>query len=258
MEQLLQKLERDPGSHKGDNGRVGIIGGSADYTGAPALSAMAALKTGCDLATILTSESSRDIVAGFSENFIVRSYEADYFGMGAVEKALELDEEVDSIVIGPGLGDPEPKAVREFLQECESPVVVDADALEHAPRSPIQNAVLTPHSGEFEKHVEGSLEALLERDNVVVRKGSTDTVYTGSGKTDIDAGHPTMTVGGTGDVLAGFIASLLAQGLDREEAAKLGAWINGKAGEKAAEKYGNGALATDMVEEVPVVLGGQG
>lgn len=252
MEELLGKLQRNPRSHKGENGRVGVIAGSKDYTGAPALSAKAALRTGCDLATILTSKSVSSTVSGYSENFIVRGYDSDYFDVGAVERALALDEEVDAIVIGPGLGSPAPKAVREFIQKCESPVVIDADALKYVNEMAVENAVLTPHKAEFEGI--DDLEAILEKNNVVVKKGHRDIVYSENEETVIETGHPAMAVGGTGDVLTGIIASLISQGLDREKATRLGAWLNGKAGEKAAEEYGNGLLATDVVDRIPEFL----
>lgn len=89
---------------------------------------------------------------------------------------------------------------------------------------------------------------------VVVVKGATDRIYTSNEVYENETGHPTMTVGGTGDVLTGVIASLISRGLNLEDSAKLGTWINGKAGERAAEKYGNGALATDMVEKIPEVM----
>jgi len=253
MKELLEKLQRDSGSHKGENGRVGIIAGSRDYTGAPALSAKAALRTGCDLTTILTSDSVSSTVAGYSENFIVRDYSSDYFDLDVLEQALKLDKEVDVIVIGPGLGNPEPQAVCKFIQKCESPVVVDADALEHVTQTSMENAVLTPHKAEFEA-IEENIENILERENVVVKKGEKDTIYSQNEETKVETGHPTMTVGGTGDVLTGVIASLISQGISLEEAAKLGTWLNGKAGEKAAEEYGNGALATDITEKISEIL----
>lgn len=253
MKELLEKLQRNPESHKGENGRIGIIAGSKDYTGAPALSAKAALRTGCDLTTILTSNSVSSTVAGYSENFIVRDYNSDYFDKEALEQALELDKEVDVIVIGPGLGNPEPKAIHEFIQKCESPVVVDADALEHVPQTSMENTVLTPHKAEFDA-IEESLGTILERENVVVKKGAKDIIYSRNGETEVETGHPTMTVGGTGDVLTGVIASLISQGIGLEEAARLGTWLNGKAGEKAAEELVNGALATDMIEVIPEII----
>ncbi|MFB6242370.1 MAG: NAD(P)H-hydrate dehydratase [Candidatus Nanosalina sp.] len=254
MRELIEKLERESGSHKGQNGKVGVVAGSRDYSGAPALSAKAALRTGCDLVKILTSRSVSSTVASYSENFIIDDYSADCFDTAAVEKALEIAEWADAVVIGPGLGDPEAEAVRRFMQEADCSMVVDADALEYAGRTPLDDAVLTPHSGEFEAHVEDILDELLENDNVVLKKGRIDAVYSRESEKDIETGHPAMTVGGTGDVLTGIVASLISQGLRKEEAAELGAWLNGKAGEKAAEDYCNSALATDIIEKIPEVL----
>ncbi|MFP4038659.1 MAG: NAD(P)H-hydrate dehydratase, partial [Candidatus Nanohaloarchaea archaeon] len=247
------ELERKKESHKGENGRVAVIGGSIDFTGAPALSAQAALRTGCDLARVLTSDSVRGVVAGFSENLIVESFGSDYFDGEAVEQALKLDEWADAVVIGPGIGDAEAEAVKEFLQRADSPMVVDADALRNLRPSDVEDAVLTPHRGEFQE-VEDELDTFLKNGNVVLRKGPTDKIYLEEGVEEVEAGHPGMTVGGTGDVLTGVLAGLIAQGMDKEEAAVKAAKVSGKAGEKAAEKYGNGLLATDLLEEIPKVL----
>lgn len=256
MKELIEKLQRDPETHKGENGKIGVIAGSKDYAGAPSLSAKAALRAGCDLTTILTSRSVSSTVSGYFESFIVRDYNSDYFDMEALEQALELDKEVDVVVIGPGLGNPEPEAVREFIRKCESLVVIDADAIKYVDSNTVEKAVLTPHKTEFEK-IKDSMDSILDRENVIVAKGPTDTVYSGNKECEIDVGHPTMTVGGTGDVLTGIIASLISQGLNIEEAARLGTWMNGKAGEKAAEEYGNGALATDIIEEISKLLKNQ-
>jgi hydroxyethylthiazole kinase-like uncharacterized protein yjeF len=244
-------VSREKDSQKGENGKVAIIGGSKEYTGAPALSAQAALRTGADLVNVLTSESVREIVAGYSENLIVGGFSADYFDTDALDQALELADWADVVVIGPGLGEPEDKAVRQFIQEAEVPLVIDADAIQHAGRSLTNNSVLTPHSGEFDAYIDGMLEEFLEKDNIVLKKGSVDEIRSVSGVEKVSAGHPGMTVGGTGDALTGIVAGLIAQGVDKKEAAVKAAKINGKAGEKAAERCGNGLVATDLLEEIP-------
>jgi len=254
MEQLLRKLERDLDSHKGQNGKVGVIAGSKDYTGAPALVSEAALRTGSDLTKILTSESVRDIVASYSENFIVEPYSADYFDRDAADKALKLAEWSDVVAIGPGLADPEPKAVRNFMQEVGAPLVIDADALEFVGRTPVRNAVLTPHGAEYKNIGEDVVHELVDRGNVVVKKGSEDFILSSDFEERVSVGTPVMTVGGTGDVLTGVIASLISQGLELDEAARLGVWISGKSGEMAAEEYGNGMLATDLIETIPKIF----
>ena len=248
-------LNRKPDSHKGENGKVAVIGGSVDFSGAPALSAQAALRTGSDLVKILTSESVKDVVSGYSENLIVDSYPSDYLGLSGVETALEKIRWSDVAVIGPGLSEPDSEAVKKIVERTEMPLVADAEAIEPALDSEVSNAVFTPHRGEAKLIEEkyGSIEDFIEQkeDVVVLLKGSTDKIYSENGVEEVDAGHPGMTVGGTGDVLAGIVAGLISQGLGLEDAAVEAAEINGKAGEKAAEEYGNGLLATDLLEEIP-------
>lgn len=256
MEELLSKLDRESDSHKGENGKVGVIAGSRDFTGAPALSAKAALRTGCDLVRILTSEEVSDTVSSYSENFIVEEYSGGYFGDGAVDKSLELDEWADVVVIGPGLSKPDEIAVKEFLKMSDSVLVVDADAIEPAAEAGIE-AIYTPHKGEM-AHIldryDSEDDFVRETDSVLLMKGEKDRIYSDSGNKVIEVGNPAMTAGGTGDVLTGILASLVSQGMEPSEAAELGAWINGKAGEKAAEDFGNGMLATDILERIPEVL----
>lgn len=256
MEELLEKLGRESGSHKGENGRVGVIAGSRDFTGAPALSAKAALRTGCDLVKILTSEEIADVVAGYSENFIVEGHPGGYFGERAIDQALELDEWADVIVVGPGLSEPDEIALKEFLELVDSTLVVDADAISPAIDAGIE-AIYTPHRGELESILEnyGSEEDFVrETDSVLTVKDETDRIYTGEEAYKVSAGTPAMTVGGTGDVLTGIIASLLSQGITGEDASRLGIWISGRSGEKAEKEFGNSLLATDIIEKIPEVI----
>jgi hydroxyethylthiazole kinase-like uncharacterized protein yjeF len=257
MNQLLDKLERVKDSHKGENGKVGVIAGSKDYTGAPALASKAAMRTGCDLTHILTSEKVGQTVAGYSENFIVSEYASNYFTAESLEKAKEIEEWSNSVLIGPGMSEPETEAIQVLISYTEKPCVVDADAIEPALEAEITEAVFTPHKGEAEhiKEKYGSIERFVEQeDAVVVLKGQEDRIYNDKGVDKLKVGSSSMTVGGTGDTLAGIIASLIAQGLEKEDAAKLGTWINGKAGEKASGKLGNGMLATDLIEKIPGII----
>lgn len=245
--------ERSSDSHKGENGKVAVIGGSIDYAGAPALSAQAALRTGADLTKILTSHKIKNTVASYSENLIVRDYRGEYFNQDALKKARKLEKWADMTIIGPGLGQPQHKAVKNFSKISEKPLTIDADAIGHLDLSKLSNAIITPHRQEF-KQLKPSLDTLLQNDNIILRKGPVDKIYTSSGTTEVELGHPGMTVGGTGDILTGIVASLVAQGLEKEEAAIRAAKINGKAGEKAARKYGNGVVATDLLKRIPKVI----
>ncbi|QGA80047.1 ADP-dependent NAD(P)H-hydrate dehydratase [Candidatus Nanohalobium constans] len=251
-------MERKPESHKGENGKVTVIGGSKDFTGAPALSAQAALRTGCDLAKIVTSEEVSSVVASYSENLIVREYSSGYLGLSGVENCIDAVRWCDVFVIGPGLGNPDSEAVGEILERTNKTAVVDADAIKPALEADLSNAVLTPHRGEAEliKDEYGSVESFVgeNEDIVVLVNGETDRVYSDKGVEKVDAGHPGMTVGGTGDVLTGIVASLISQDVSKREAAVKAAEINGEAGEEAAEEYGNSLLATDIIDLIPSVL----
>jgi|APHM01.1.fsa_nt_gi yjeF C-terminal region, hydroxyethylthiazole kinase-related len=255
MEELIQKLERDRRSHKGDNGRVAVIAGSKDFSGAPALVAKAALRTGADLVKIMTSERVSSTVASYSENFVIETYSDSYFTEQDVEKAQEIAEWSDVTVIGSGLSDPSSEALKQLFQESSADFVLDADAIPSGVRDAVQ-AVYTPHQGEtmIMKQEFGSVERFAdETGSTVAVTGPSDSVI-GKENYRSERGTAAMTVGGTGDVLAGVIGSLRAQGLNGFEAAKLGLWLNGRAGEMAAEQQGHGLLATDIVECLPDAL----
>lgn len=255
MEELLADLfERDE-MEKGGRGRVGVVGGCVEHAGPPALAGQAALRTGSDLVKIVTSEDVLTAVAGFSENLVVERYTGDYLTEGSVSKVLELDDWSDVILVGPGLSQPNPGAVERIVAEASVPVVVDADAILPVLESgPFPNAIFTPDAHEVDQITEAydSLEAFSERTGaVVVSTGSSDQIYDGDASWTNETGTPTMTVGGTGDTLAGIVASLVGQGLDRSEAARLGTWLIGKAGERTDAKYGIGMTATDLIEAIP-------
>lgn len=253
MEELFEKLERPSDSHKGENGKVLVIGGSRKYTGAPALTAQAALRAGTDLVKVLTAEEAKPVIQGFSANLIVESY-GERFNEDSLEKAFELDKWADTTVIGPGLSDFDKDSIKEFADEAGS-LVIDAETIE--PLLESSGNIFTPHSGEAKVMREkyGSEKAFAsETGNTVLLKGKVDRIYSGDKVFENETGSPGMTVGGTGDVLAGIVASFRSQGLENVGAARLGAYVNGKAGEKAFGKFGNGLLATDLVDQVPRVL----
>jgi hydroxyethylthiazole kinase-like uncharacterized protein yjeF len=254
MDALLTELAERSDADKGDRGRVGVIAGSIDKTGPPALVGEAALRAGSDLVEILTSEEVLSTVAGYSENLTVDRYTGDYLSVDSVSKATTLGEWSDVLVVGPGLSDPDGEAIRTIVSEVSVPVVVDSTAIEPALDESLSATVFTPDTAEVEiiESAYGSLAAFSkETGAVVLSSGSTDEIVAGDESWQIDAGTSAMTVAGTGDTLAGVTASVLGQGLDRTEAARLGAWVTGMAGEYATERYGNGVMATDIIERVP-------
>ena len=262
----LLRLSRDPQSHKGDHGEVLVLGGGP-YTGAPTLSARAALRTGADLVRVACPEGIAREVQGFGEDLIVRPFPGDHLVPGHVQRVAGLAAEHDVVVLGPGLGDHEEtlEAVRSFLGTYEGTAVVDADALSVVPEVETgATLVCTPHQGELLAMGGETSEDWRERADLVERfaadlghvllvKGAYDVVSDGERTRVNRTGNPGMTVGGTGDVLAG-VTGALACVLAPEHAAAVAAFANGRAGDAVVEERGFGLLATDLIDALPRAL----
>jgi NAD(P)H-hydrate epimerase len=265
----LLRLSRDPEGHKGDFGEVLVIGGGP-YTGAPALVARAALRAGVDLVRVACPESIADRVQGYSENLILRPFDGGRLTPEPVDTLLELADDHDCVALGPGLGDADPtlSAVRAFLEGYDGRAVVDADALQVVPEVDTgATLICTPHQGELQgmggeasddwRERRDLVEAFAaELGHVLLVKGKYDVISDGERTRVGRTGNPGMTVGGTGDVLAGA-TSALACVLDPREAAALGAYANGTAGDIVVEEFGYGLTATDLAEELPTALWGE-
>ncbi|MFC7142784.1 NAD(P)H-hydrate dehydratase [Halosimplex aquaticum] len=257
MEELLSKVDSGPDSEKGENGRLGIVGGSIEFAGPPALAGLAALRAGTDVAKVLTSEVAIEVVAGFSPNILTNRFTGDVLTADSVGKVASVAAWSDALVIGPGLETPHPDAIEAILERTDVPTVVDATAIEPALGAEFEGAVLTPDSAEVERIEDehGSLDEFVRATGaVVVSKGAEDVIYGGDDRYVNDEGTAAMTVAGTGDTLAGVIGSLLGQGLGPVDAARLGPRIVGRAGELAADEYGTGMVATDVIERVPAAI----
>ncbi|MDO9536965.1 MAG: NAD(P)H-hydrate dehydratase [Thermoplasmata archaeon] len=253
-------------SHKGQNGRLLIIGGGP-YAGAPALSAFAAHAIGVDLVTIASPESSAAIISSYSPNFIVRPLEGKFLNPGNTQAINELVGNADAVLIGPGLGQEQDtvKAVHEILMALKKPLVVDADGLHAMSMVEILPfrvpAVLTPHAREFTK-IGGSTQLTPDAVKVVAKKYNAtvllkrpvDIISDGQRYKMNRTGNPRMSVGGTGDVLAGIVGGLLAKGVQPYEAARIGAYISGLAGDIAFENVGFSFTATDVIACIPAAL----
>ncbi|MBA3046314.1 MAG: NAD(P)H-hydrate dehydratase [Candidatus Thermoplasmatota archaeon] len=250
-------------SHKGQNGRLLIIGGGP-YAGAPALSAFAAHAIGADLVTIAAPESSAAIISSYSPNFIVRPLEGKILATGHLKNLAEYATDADAILIGPGLGRDSAtmKAVAEFVGKLKKPLVIDADGLHAIPKSMKFKvpAVLTPHAGEFatlggSEISPKSVDALAQKYRAtVLLKQPTDIISDGTHHKLNRTGNPGMTVGGTGDVLAGIVAGLMVKGVGPYEAARMGAYISGAAGDTAFDSLVYSFTATDVIACVPQAM----
>jgi NAD(P)H-hydrate epimerase len=261
-------------SHKGDNGRVLIVGGGP-YVGAPALAGLAALRTGADLAYIATPRRVGRAIASFSPNLIVRDLNSDFLIPGDIHSIRELLDKCNSIVIGPGLGNAKEtiEAINRLIEITISekkPLVIDADAIKALSDNidiiKDSKTVITPHIEEFriltgielDENIDNRIKIIEEWSkeyNIsIFLKGYIDILSNGL-KTKLNLIHnEAMTVGGTGDVLAGIIGALLSKKIDPFIAIRVAAFINGEAGNMVFNKKSYGLLATDIIDEIPSVL----
>jgi len=259
-------LDRDPRGHKGDHGEVLVVGGGP-YTGAPTLAGRAALRAGADLVRVACPEGIAREVQGFSGDLIVRPFPGDHLVPGHVQRIGAMAAEHDTVVFGPGLGDNGDtlEAVRSFLEAFEGTAVVDADALRVVPEvETAATLVCTPHQGELLAMGGETSDDWRERADLVERfaadlghvllvKGAYDLISEGERTRVSRTGNPGMTVGGTGDVLAG-VTGALASVLPPERAAAIAAFANGRAGDAVAEERGYGLVATDLIDAIPGAL----
>ena len=276
---FLRLKNRSNSSHKGNNGSILIIGGSKDYHGAPAISGMAAFGAGVDLVYVATPQAASIPIKSASPDLIVKSLEGDYLNLNHLDEILKLADKVDSVLIGPGssINDETSKLFNILVSKIKKPIVLDADALKQVDISLIKNKkniILTPHLAEFNKFFNADLKLDLDSydfnkvDNnisefqkvtksikgTVVVKGKNDLILSSSKFRINRSGNAGMTVGGTGDALAGIITALSSQGLNTFDSACLGVFINGLAGDKAYENYGNGFSASNLVSFIGNVI----
>ncbi|NLV12740.1 NAD(P)H-hydrate dehydratase [Haloarcula argentinensis] len=262
----LTRLERDPTSHKGDNGEVLVVGGGP-YTGAPALSAQAALRGGADLVRVACPAIVAREIQSYSENLILRPFDGDHLAPPHVDRLAELAADHDTLIVGPGLGNADAtlEAVADLLSGFEGTAVVDADALSVVPDIETDaELVCTPHQGELLGMGGETAEDWRERADLVesfaseigqtlLVKGPYDIVSDGEQTRVGRTGNPGMTVGGTGDVLAG-VTGALASVQDPLDAAAIAAYTVGSVGDRVVDDRGYGLVATDLLDEIPSVL----
>ena len=246
---------RKPRSHKGDFGKVLIIGGSEDYVGAPILAGEAAFASGVDIVTITAPEKIAFAINTYNPDLITKKLKGDYFSIKHIPELLKLSKRFDSVLIGPGLGRKSDDFVRELCVKLKKPAVIDADAVKALRLQDIDNAILTPHSKEFQTLRDNSgMKKIKPGTNVILKKGSVDEIISRSKVKHNKTGNPGMTVGGTGDVLAGLCAGFLAQSNDLFNSACAAAFISGLAGDSLNKKLGNGFTASSVVKEIPVTI----
>jgi NAD(P)H-hydrate epimerase len=270
--------KRRPESHKGEHGRLLIVGGGSRYVGAPALVGLAALRSGIDLAIVAAPEKTAWTINTYSPDLITVKLPCRDIEPEALSGLREELKHSTALVVGPGLGtlaktrDAVVEFARTLKEEHPSlPVLFDADGLKTlaSERGLLRGVpwVLTPHAREFElltgvdlpPDVEGRVEqvemAARELGCTILLKAWVDVIASPEGEVKINrTGNPGMTVGGTGDVLAGMVGTLLAQGVGPFKAAVAGAWACGRAGDICYKERGYGFTASDMIEKLPEVF----
>ena len=266
---LIPRRKKD--AHKGDAGRVLVIGGGP-YTGAPAFTGMAAMRSGVDLTFVATPETAAIPVSIYSPNMIVHALKGEILSGEHVEELLEKANGVDVVAIGPGLGDARETldAAQRIIAGCKKPMVIDADAIAACGRRPRilqgKSGVITPHAGEFKKLTGKTVPEDQEKRSEMVRaaaeklgmtivlKGMVDVISDGRYVKLNRTGNNAMTVGGTGDVLTGTIAGILGQKTTPFAAGRIGAFTSGLAGDLVFEEKSYGLLASDVIDKIPIVL----
>lgn len=276
---FLRINKRDSSSHKGNNGSVLVVGGSIDFHGAPALAGMAALASGTDLVYVAVPKSIEIPVKSASPDLIVKSLEGDYLSLKHLDDILKLADKADCVVLGPGssINEDTSKLFNVLVTKIKKPIVLDADAIKQVDISLIKNRsdiVLTPHIAEFNLFFKTNLSLKINHEDFnqvdetimsfqritkaingcVVIKGENDLILSASKFRINRTGNAGMTVGGTGDALTGIIATLLSSGVATFDAACLGVFINGLAGDEAHKICGNGFTASQLISYIPVVI----
>ncbi len=266
-------LPRRAWSRKGENGVVLVVGGSWLYHGAPFLVSMGAMRAGVDLVYTAVPEKISTAIRAMSPSLIVLPLPDYKLTSKSIERLDKVLDDVVAAAIGPGLAKGCEKGIIklvEKLSERNIGVVLDATALFSDILLYVsgKKCVLTPHAGEFkrvygfdpgssvEERVKNVAEVSREHKVVTLLKGHVDVVSDGV-ETFINRKQPiaaAMTVGGTGDVLTGLVAGLLAKGATPLNAAVAGVYVNGLAGVAAAEKKGLHITPEDVLEEIPTVL----
>jgi NAD(P)H-hydrate epimerase len=276
-DRLPRLPRREANSHKGSFGSALLIGGSQGMAGAISLSGMAALRTGAGLVRVATARAAQPTVAGFEPSYMTIALVDDAEGRisaGARDQIAAAVRHATVVACGPGMSrsDELTDLVAWLYQTLDKPLVVDADALNALSQrqavlaQPGGPRILTPHPGEFARLEQIDKVALADREPlarrlakrsgaVVVLKGHKTVITDGDRLALNPTGNPGMATGGTGDVLTGVITALVAQGLEPFDAARLGAFVHGLAGDLAARELGPvGIVARDLIAHLPQAL----
>jgi NAD(P)H-hydrate epimerase len=272
--------ERKEGVRKYDFGLLVVIGGSEFYSGSPAFCALAAFRAGVDMVRIIAPKRAADIIASFKPDLAAYPLKTERLNKNDLSTLFLIVEEAKlashgktAVVIGGGMGRSEEtkEAIFEFLSKTSVSAVIDADGIYALEKNPEivsgKPFVITPHlyeffvltgkdisSMSFEQKIKSVEEEAKRLNTTIVLKGPIDIISNGEETALNKTGSYYMTKGGMGDTLAGILGALLSRGVSCFEASQAAAYINGLAGEIAIKKFGEGVMASDLIEAIPEVI----
>ena len=275
LNQIKKLMEKKKTSHKGENGYVLIVGGSEDYTTAPALAGLASLRAGCDSVTIAAPEKVAWVMNQISLDLISHKVKGTNLNIKNAKELAKFADRFDAVLLGNGLTRASDKFCQTFIKKFQGLKVIDADALKSASFKDFHNSVLTPHEKELEimltnsgkefllpkirqsnakekaDILQGNLRYFLQNNNVLLLKGATDIIISRNKIAFNRTGNPGMTKAGTGDVLAGLVVGFLGKTKDMFKSAVARSYINGLVGDQLLKKKkGYAFIASDIVEDL--------
>ena len=270
-EKIMRRVysRRDGWSHKGDFGKLLVVGGSKEYTGSPAIVALSALRSGCDFVKIFAPLRSADACANFSPEIIAIPYGKDYLDANAIEEIEKIGAWAKVVEIGNGIGRDklQYELVRSIQRNIKKTLVIDADGLKVLDTNLLNfDTLLTPNSYEFEvmfgekpsKELDERAKLVKEKarefKTIILLKGHVDIVSDGEDVFINKTNSPYMTKAGTGDTLAGIASSLIAQGNSIIDSACAACFINGYTGRTVAKAKKEAISPVDIINNMYLTL----
>ena len=263
-------IPRNSSSHKGENGTIGIVGGSKLYHGAPLLSALGALRSGSDLAYLFVPEVIANPIRATAPDIIVYPLPDSKFTIGVSNKILNFRKKINTYVIGPGIVNQKMNGLINLVSKLQNKninIILDAGAINSELINNISgtNITITAHLVEFTRLIEKKIDDEESIKNEMVNyakdkkitlivKGKTDFISDGEQILLNKSGNASMTKGGTGDILSGIIASQVDIGHTALDASIIGTYIMGKTGEIVFEKWGFQYMASEFLIELAKYL----
>jgi len=273
--QVKKLMDRKKTSRKGENGHALVIGGSDEFTGSVILAGLAALRAGCDLATVAAPEKVAWAVHQYTPDLMTYKVKGTSFNIKNAKEMVKYADKFDAVLIGNGVTRKADKFCQYFVHKSQKLKVIDSDALKSLSFKDFNNSIITPNEAELEimlvnsnkefllpklreanakekaEILQGNLRYFLQNNNVLLVKGPTDLIISTNKIGYNRTGNQGMTKSGTGDILAGLAAGFLAKTKDLFKSAMAASFINGLVGDLLLKKKkGYTFLASDILEDL--------